>query len=85
MSTDSSSTREEGGANIGTVMTRRPGLAPQGVNNVGEALATICSVTSFPPMLGAPAYKLWEARLHELSGYVQRYPATERSGPSPLI
>jgi hypothetical protein len=36
-------------------------------------------------MLGAPVYKLWEARLQELSGYVQRYPAVERHGPSPLI
>jgi hypothetical protein len=61
-----------------TVATRRPDLAPQGVNNLREALAPICSLASFPPMLGAPAYKLWEAHLQELSGYVQRYPAPER-------
>jgi hypothetical protein len=57
------STREEGGANGGTVVTQRPGLAPKGVNNLGEALAAICSQASFPPMSGAPMYKLWEARL----------------------
>jgi hypothetical protein len=28
-------------------------------------------------MLGAPAYKPWEARLQELSEYVQRYPVAE--------
>jgi hypothetical protein len=61
------------------------GLAPQGVNNLGEALAAICSLASFPPMSGAPVYKLWEARLQELSCYVQRYPVVERRGLSPLV
>jgi hypothetical protein len=63
----------------------RPGLAPQGVNNLEEALATICSLASFPPMPGDLAYKLWEACLQELSGYVQCYPATEQRGSSPLV
>jgi hypothetical protein len=85
MSAGAGSTREEGGANGGTVVTHRPGLAPQGVKNLGEALATICSLASFPPIPGAPAYKLWEARLQVLSGYVQRYPAAERRNPSPLV
>jgi hypothetical protein len=35
------STREKGGASGGTMATHRPGLAPQGVNNLGEALAAI--------------------------------------------
>jgi hypothetical protein len=48
------SIREEGGANGRTVVTHHPGLAPQGVNNLGEALAAICSLASFPPMLGVP-------------------------------
>jgi hypothetical protein len=51
-------TRERGGAGGGTMATHRPDLAPQGVNNLGEALAAICSLASFPPMPGAPAYKL---------------------------
>jgi hypothetical protein len=85
MSAGAGSTREEGGANGGTVATHRPGLAPQGVNNLGEALAAICSLASFPPIPGAPAYKLWEAHLQVLSGYVQRYPAAERRDPSPLV
>jgi hypothetical protein len=63
VSAGAGSTREEGGANGGTVVTQRPGLAPKGVNNLGEALAAICSLASFPPMSGAPMYKLWEARL----------------------
>jgi hypothetical protein len=67
------------------VATQRPGLAPQGVNNLREALAAICSLASFPPMPGAPAYKLWEARLQELSGYVQHYPTLERRVSSPLF
>jgi hypothetical protein len=75
------SIREEGRANGGTVVAPRPGLAPQGVNNLGEALAAICSLTCFPPMPGAPAYKLWEVRLEEPSSYVQRYPAVERCDP----
>jgi hypothetical protein len=85
MSASAGSTREEGGANGRTVATQRPGLAPKGVNNLGEALAAICSLASFPPMSGAPTYKLWEAHLHELSGYVHRYPATEQRGSSPLV
>jgi hypothetical protein len=36
-------------------------------------------------MSGAPAYKLWKARLQELSSYVQCYPAPERRGSSPLV
>jgi hypothetical protein len=36
---------------------------PQGVNNLGEALAAICSLASFPPMPGAPTYKPWKTRL----------------------
>jgi hypothetical protein len=66
------------------VVTRHPGLAPQGVNNLGEARVAICSLASFPPMSGALAYNLWEARLQELYGYVQRYPAMEQRGSSPL-
>jgi hypothetical protein len=50
------SASEKGGASGGTVATRRPVLAPQG-------LAAICSLASFPPMLRAPTYKLWEAQL----------------------
>jgi hypothetical protein len=42
--------RVEGGANGGMVVTRHSGLVPQGVNNLGEALATICSLASFPSM-----------------------------------
>jgi hypothetical protein len=53
----------EGGANRGSAVTRHSVLAPQGVNNLGEALAAICSLASFPPMSGAPAYKPWEAHL----------------------
>jgi hypothetical protein len=47
---------EEGGANGRTVLTRRTGLAPQGVNNLREALAAICSLAYFPMMPGAPVY-----------------------------
>jgi hypothetical protein len=57
------STREKGGASGRTVATRCPDLAPQGVNNLGEALAAICNLAYFPLMPGAPAYKLWEAHL----------------------
>jgi hypothetical protein len=67
------------------VVARHPGQALQGVNNLGEALAAICSLAYFPPMPGDLAYKLWEAHLQELSSYMQRYPAVERRGPSPLI
>jgi hypothetical protein len=74
----------EGGANGGTAVTRHRGLVSHGVNNLGEDLAAICSLASFPLMLGAPAYKLWEARLLELFGYVQRYPAAGRHGSFPL-
>jgi hypothetical protein len=80
-----SSTRVEGGANGGTVVTRHSGLVPQGVSNLGEALATICSLVSFPPMPGALAYKPWEAHLQELSEYVQCCPIAVRHGSSPLI
>jgi hypothetical protein len=85
VSTGVGSTREKGGASGGIVATRRLDLAPQGVNNPGEALVAICSLVSFPPMPGAPVYKLSEACLQELSGYVQRYPAPEQRGSSPLV
>jgi hypothetical protein len=78
------SIRGEGGENGGAVVTYHPSLAPQGVSNLGEALAAICSITSFRSMPGAPAYKLWEAHLQELSGYMQRYPAEGRHDSSPL-
>jgi hypothetical protein len=55
MSAGVSSIRDEGGANGRRVVTHRPGLVPQGVNNLGEALAAICSHASFPQMPGAPA------------------------------
>jgi hypothetical protein len=45
-------TREKGGASGRTMATHRPYLAPQGVYNLGEALAAIFSLASFPPMLG---------------------------------
>jgi hypothetical protein len=51
------SLRVEGGANNGATASRRLDQVPRGVNNLGEALAAICSLTSFPPMPGAPAYK----------------------------
>jgi hypothetical protein len=63
MSTCTDSIRVDGGANGGTAVACHLGLAPQGVNNLGEARAIICSLASFPPMSGALAYKLWEARL----------------------
>jgi hypothetical protein len=79
------STRVEGGANGGTAVTRHSGLVPQGVSNLGEALAAISSLASFPPMPGAPAYKPWEACLQELSEYVQCCPIAGQHGSSPLV
>jgi hypothetical protein len=55
------------------------------VNNLRKVLAAIFSLVSFPPMPGTPAYKLWEARLQELSVYVQRYPIVEWRGSAPLV
>jgi hypothetical protein len=57
------SLRVEGGANGRATMPCRLDQVPRGVNNLGEALAAICSLASFPPMPGAPAYKPWEACL----------------------
>jgi hypothetical protein len=65
-------------------MPRHPDQVPRGVNNLGEALAAICSLASFPSMLGAPAYKPWEAHLQELYKYVQCYPVAEQHNSSPL-
>jgi hypothetical protein len=39
----------------------------------------MCTLTSFPPAQGMPAYVLWEARLRELTEYVQRRTATTHS------
>jgi hypothetical protein len=39
----------------------------------------MCTLTSFPPAQGTPVYTLWEARLRELTEYMQRRTATTHS------
>jgi hypothetical protein len=56
-------------ANGSLSVFHHPAPTPRGVNNLGEALATICSLSLFPPTQKAPAYGLWEARLQELTEY----------------
>jgi hypothetical protein len=55
------SQRMGSGASGRAVVPHHLAKAPRGVDNLGEALAAICSLTSFPPMLGDPAYRPWEA------------------------
>jgi hypothetical protein len=65
--------REVGsGMNGGAPMSHCSAQAPRGINNFGEALIAICTFTSFPLAQGMPAYVLWEARLRELTKYMQR-------------
>jgi hypothetical protein len=64
---------------------RSPGPSSLGCEQRWGRLGRHLSLASFPPMSGAPAYKLWETHLQELSGYVQRYPAPEQRVPSPLV
>jgi hypothetical protein len=45
--------------------------APQGIHNLGEALIAICTLTLFPPAQGTQAYVAWEARIKEMTAYVQ--------------
>jgi hypothetical protein len=74
------SQREAGsGMNGGVLVPYRSAQAPRGINNLGEALIVICTLTSFPPTQGMPVYALWEARLRELTEYMQRRTATAHS------
>jgi hypothetical protein len=59
------SQRMEGGADGGATVPHCLDQVPRGVNNLGEALAAICSLASFPPLPGALAYRPWA-----LGGYV---------------
>jgi hypothetical protein len=52
-----------------------PIQTPQGINNLGEALTAICTLTAFPLTPGAPAYTSWEARLGELTKNMQHHAA----------
>jgi hypothetical protein len=58
--------------NGGVPVSYRSTLAPQGIRNLGEALIVICTLTTFPPAQGTLAYVAWEARIKELTVYVQR-------------
>jgi hypothetical protein len=60
------------GMNGGVLVSHRSVQAPQSIHNLGEALVAICTLTSFPPAQGTPSYKAWEARIKELTTYVQR-------------
>jgi hypothetical protein len=58
--------------NGGVLVSHRSAQAPQGIHNLGEALIAICILTSFPPAQGTPVYRVCEARIKELTAYVQR-------------
>jgi hypothetical protein len=60
-------------------VSHRSAQAPRGIKNLGDALIAICTLTSFPPAQGTPAYALWEACLRELTKYLQRRTATAHS------
>jgi hypothetical protein len=59
------------GMNGGVLVSHHSVQAPQSIHNLGEALVTICTLTSFPPVQGTPSYEAWEARIKELTTYVQ--------------
>jgi hypothetical protein len=74
------SPRETGSGMIGGVpVFHRSAQAPQGIHSLGEALIAICTVTSFPPAQGMPMYEAWEARIKELTAYVQHHTNTAHS------
>jgi hypothetical protein len=56
--------------NGGVLVSDRSAHAPQGIHNLGEALIAICTLTSFPPAQGTPAYAAWEAQIKDLTAYV---------------
>jgi hypothetical protein len=72
--------REVGsGMNGGVPVSHRTAQAPQGIHNLGKALITICTLTSFPPTQGTPAYEAWEVRIKELTAYMHRRNDTAHS------
>jgi hypothetical protein len=66
--------QHEGGSSMngGMPMSHRSAQAPQCIHNLGEAMIAICNLTLFPPAQGTPAYVACEARIKELTAYVQR-------------
>jgi hypothetical protein len=79
------SQREAGsGMNGGVLVSHRSTQAPQGIRNLGEALIAICTLSSFPPSQGTPTYAALEARIKELTAYVQRHTDTAYSRLRPL-
>jgi hypothetical protein len=66
----SASARWGGGVKVGMPVTHCAAQAPREINNFGEALTAICSLTLFPMAPGVPTHASWEACHRELTKYV---------------
>jgi hypothetical protein len=65
--------------NGGVPVSYHSAQAPQGICNLGEALIAICTLTTFPPAQGTLTNAVCEARIKELTTYLQRRTDTMHS------